>query len=142
MSNGYSGNNGMQTYSVTFLMGCDNAHEYSKGHVVPCPHCGEEFQLKPENTFLESLLLGVKLSDEGCPFCNHRKSLTPKHLTWYNENVKKVLILKFEVEGGLELTTFRKPIGWKPLSKTALKIAWEDYKTMLEDRQAQQNQAA
>jgi len=125
-NSGASGGNGMQSFSVDYLIDCDTYHDYKKGHTAHCSHCGEDYHLEPTHTYLESLKLTMTMKKDGCPFCNQREKLTNEHLEWFKENNGKFLRLDFEIHGGKFIQTYRKPFGWKPINKTQLRDAWED----------------
>jgi hypothetical protein len=123
---GSSGGNGMQEFTIDYLMYCDLYLEYKKGHVSSCPHCGEEYHLNPDHNYIESLKLSIVMKEDGCPFCNHKGGLTREYLEWFVVNKGKVLQFDFEIEQGKLVSTCRKPYGWKSISKTQLREAWED----------------
>jgi hypothetical protein len=125
-SNGSAGGNGMQTYSIDYLQDCEVYHEYKGGHVVPCSHCGEDYILDPGHTFHESVKLSIVLEADGCPYCNQKEPLTEKHLEWFMENKNKVLQFEFEIEGSKLVKVYRKPLGWKAITKKQLREAFED----------------
>lgn len=123
-NSGASGGNGMQSFTVDYLIECDLYHEYKGGHVVSCC-CGEEYYLSPSHNFVQALQLTLALKDQGCPFCNHKKPLTQSYLEWFHENNKKVILYNFEV-GEIKLDAYRKPYGWKAVNKTQLRDAWAE----------------
>ena len=126
-NSGASGGNGMQSFTVDYLNDCDLYHEYKGGRVSSCAHCGEDYHLAPSHTFHESIKLDLVLKQDGCPFCNNRQGLTKEHLEWFMLNKGLVLQFDFEIGGGVIISTYRKPIGWKPISKTQLSEAWEEF---------------
>lgn len=122
---GASGGNGMQSYSIDYLMECDVYYEYKGGHVATCLHCGEDYQLEPKHNQIECLKLIKVMRDQGCPFCNHKGPLTTTYLAWYQEHKKKFLHLDFEIEPGQIVKAYHKPNDWKPITKAQLKDAWD-----------------
>lgn len=127
-NSGASGGNGMQSFSVDYLNDCEVYHEYKKGHVIYCPCCGEEFRLGPEASVIESLEVMKTLELSSCPFCPPKEGLTKEYLIENVEMVKKFLHFSFEVEGGKFINAYRKPYGWKSISKAELSEAWKEKK--------------
>jgi hypothetical protein len=125
---GASGGNGMQTFNTDYLNECEIYHEYKGGHVATCYHCGEDYYLDPKHNQVECLKLMNTMLEQGCPFCNHKGTLTKEYLEWYLQNRKKFLQLDFEIEKELSISAYHKPCGWKPINKTQLKEAWENTK--------------
>jgi hypothetical protein len=125
-NSGASGGNGMQSFSIDYLQDCEVYHEYKKGHVIYCPCCGEEYHLAPETSVIESLDLMKVLKEEKCPFCTPKEGMTKEYLENFMKIKGKFLHYQFEIEGGKFISAYRKPIGWKPISKTELAEALAD----------------
>ena len=123
---GASGGNGMQEFTIEYLMDVELYHEYKGGHTSSCAYCGEVYHLAPGHNMLEALQLDEVLRADGCPFCNRRDGLTSDFLNWFMENKGKVLQFQFEIKGGKLIDTYRKPNGWKPINKTALREALDE----------------
>jgi len=123
---GASGGNGMQTFSIDYLQDCDVFHEYKKGHVIYCPCCGEEFRCSPDTTILESLDLMQVWKEEKCPHCTPKQGMTKEYLENYSIISRKFINYEFEIGNGKFISAYRKPYGWKPISKTELQEAWAD----------------
>ena len=124
-SSGACGGHGMREFSVDYLKDCELYHEYKSGHSTHCPYCGEEYHLDPSLSFVDALSLNNMLQDDGCPFCNNQGELTSEYLDWFMEYKKKVIQFNFELANGKAILTYRKPLGWKPISKAQLKVALE-----------------